>query len=661
MLYNIQSIQKLLCLFFVFIFTNVTANAQNEKRVQPKWWFGQSVAANINYYNGTTQVLNSSLSVPTAFHKGQTIKPYASLLTEYRPNKVVGFMLNLAYDNRGGSFDQVMAPCNCPANLTTNISYFAIEPSIRLAPFSSAFYVFAGPTIGINTNKDFLYVQDKQTDVTGDLSNIRKTVLSAQAGLGIDIPLSKKASTTQMSLSPFASFQTNLGQSPRTTESWTVYTVRAGLALKFGTSRGRAIAAPLKETPVEVVRIVNVTEKDVQFSVRAPKIVPSNRQVKELFPLRNSVFFDQGSSNIPSRYVRLDQQAAATFKEAGLQEQQPDNLNRGRAGRQMAVYYNILNIMGDRMRASPNSSIQLSGASMGNPAEGKVMAEGIKNYLVTNFGIDASRITTEGRDKPVIPSEQPGGTRELDLLREGDRRVDIVSSSPELLLQVGGATSPFLRPVQIVAYQIDPLDTHVVFNNQGASDLLKSWNVEIKDDKGVIQNYGPYYGDQASIPGKTILGNDLSGNYQVAMVAQTKTGTNIRRESSVSLTKSEDIKQEGMRYSILFDFDKSTAIAAYEKLLSEVIAPLIPDNGTVIVHGHTDIIGEVGHNLTLSRERAESTKAILEKALTNLGKQGVKIETYGFGADTNYAPFENKFPEERFYNRTVIIDIIPNK
>jgi hypothetical protein len=29
----------------------------------------------------------------------------------------------------------------------------------------------------------------------------------------------------------------------------------------------------------------------------------------------------------------------------------------------------------------------------------------------------------------------------------------------------------------------------------------------------------------------------------------------------------------------------------------------------------------------------------------------------GYGEDSNRSPFNNKFPEERFYNRTVIIDI----
>jgi len=32
-----------------------------------------------------------------------------------------------------------------------------------------------------------------------------------------------------------------------------------------------------------------------------------------------------------------------------------------------------------------------------------------------------------------------------------------------------------------------------------------------------------------------------------------------------------------------------------------------------------------------------------------------------YGEDEAMSPFENKYPEERFYNRTVIIDILPNK
>ncbi len=647
--------QKFTFILLASFFTGLTIQAQTAKRVQPVWWFGESAAANFNNYRGTTQMLNKNVTVPTAFHKGNGIKPYASLLTEYRPNRVWGGMLNIAFDNRGGKFDQVMAPCNCPANLSTNLSYIAVEPSVRVAPFSSAFYLFAGPTLGINISKTFDYTQDKQTDKRGDWSDLRKTLISAQAGAGIDIPLSARASTTQMTLSPFTSFQTNLGQEPRSAGSWSVFTVRAGIALKFRTSKKASpvtSAMDPEDAPIE---------NEVQFSVRAPKVVPLERQVKETFPLRNSVFFNAGSTEIPARYVQLTNAQAMAFKEEQLQQSQPNNLNSGRSVRQLAVYHNILNIIGDRLRANSGSTIFLSGAADKNPTEGKLLAENIKQYLVTSFGIDASRISTEGRNKPVVPSEQPGATAELTLLKEGDRRVDISSTSSELLLQVGGVTSQFLKPVQIIAVQQDPLDSHVIFTAGGAKQLLQSWKLNITDEQGNVQSFGPYTTEQASVSGKTILGTSAQGNYKITMLGQTKSGRLFEKESSVSLMKAEDQKQEGLRYSILFDFDNSKTIASYKKFLTDIVAPLITENSTVHIHGHTDVIGDEKYNHSLSHERAMGTQQIIELALSNTVKKTVKFETSGFGEEAGTAPFSNNLPEERFYNRTVIIDIVPNK
>jgi outer membrane protein OmpA-like peptidoglycan-associated protein len=658
--------RKFTIIFSILLLAGLTGNTQEVKSSQPVWWFGGSVAANFNYFRGTTQMLSEDLTVPTAFHKGNGVRPYLSLLTEYRPNKVWGGMLNVAFDNRGGKFDGEVAPCNCAMTLSTNISYLTLEPSLRLAPFSSAFYVFAGPTLNLNVSKAFTYTQEKQTDTRSDWSNVRKASISAQVGAGMDFPISARTSATQMTLSPFVSFQTDFGHDPRSVGSWDLYTIRTGVAFKFGKLRKSTPSKPpaIAPTPSIAKPITNLAvigEKEVQFSVRAPKVVPLKRKVKETFALGSSVFFDLGSTEIPNRYVKLSQTQAKSFKEEDLQESQPNNLNSGRSSRQLAVYHNVLNIMGDRLRANSQSSITLTGASGKSPTEGKIMAETIKQYLVIVFGIDASRITTEGRDKPLNPSEQPGGTKELTLLREGDRRVDIVSTSPELLMQVGGTSSAFLKPVQITAIQEDPLDSHVLFNATGAEELLSSWSVEVTDEQGNVQSYGPYTKDQASVSGKTILGNSPQGNYNILMLGLTKNGHSIKKESSVSLMKMDDPKQEGLRYSIVFEFDKSKTIDTYEKFLADIVTPLIPENGTVIIHGHTDNIGDEKYNQSLSQERAVGAQKIIEHALSSAGKKGVKFETYGFGKDAGMAPFENNLPEERFYNRTVIIDIIPVK
>jgi outer membrane protein OmpA-like peptidoglycan-associated protein len=118
--------------------------------------------------------------------------------------------------------------------------------------------------------------------------------------------------------------------------------------------------------------------------------------------------------------------------------------------------------------------------------------------------------------------------------------------------------------------------------------------------------------------------------------------------------------KDAVRFSILFDFDQPETIDSYEKFLTEVVTPLIPDSGTVVIHGHTDIVGEEEYNDSLSSQRAQDTKNIIERAISNSGKHGITFQTFGLGENLQFAPFDNYFPEERFYNRTVIIDIVPD-
>ena len=79
---HINKIKKFIILLLVLSGTGITVQAQITR---PTWWFGLSGAANANFYEGTTQTLNSSLVAPTALHKGFGIRPYGSVLIEYRP------------------------------------------------------------------------------------------------------------------------------------------------------------------------------------------------------------------------------------------------------------------------------------------------------------------------------------------------------------------------------------------------------------------------------------------------------------------------------------------------------------------------------------------------------------------------------------------------
>ena len=97
----------------------------------------------------------------------------------------------------------------------------------------------------------------------------------------------------------------------------------------------------------------------------------------------------------------------------------------------------------------------------------------------------------------------------------------------------------------------------------------------------------------------------------------------------------------------------------YEVYLQQVIAPKITNGSQVIIHGYTDKIGDEDYNLQLSIERSNDVFNILNSELLRIGKKDVVFSVYGFGEDETLVPFENGTPEERFYNRTVIIDVIP--
>jgi outer membrane protein OmpA-like peptidoglycan-associated protein len=623
-------------------------SGQPVRRTQPVWWFGGAVAGNLNFYGGTTQQLNDGFMTPAPFHKGFGAGLYLAPLVEYRPGKVWGGILQVGYDDRRADFFDVTCPCGETATLSAKPSYISIEPSLRIAPFAGDFYLFLGPRVGFRwsafgEDKTFVYTQDGANASTtkAEFDNTRTPVYSGQLGMGYDIKLAPSNARTQVHLAPFASFQPYFGQDPRTVENWAVSTLRIGAALKFG--RGK---------------IIPNADVDVRFSVRAPKTLAARRRVRETFPLRNYVFFDGSSTEIPARYVVLNKKEAAAFKEEDLQQVEPKSM-KGRSDRQMAVYHNLLNTLGDRMRRSPGTTITLSGASEQGPEHGKARAEAVKTYLVEVYAIDGARIRTEGRDKPRIPSEPVGATRELDLLREGDRRVDIISDSPEMLVQVGGGPHTLLKPVQIVAIVPAPVDS-VIFNNVGARAALTSWSLELTDDEGKVTRHGPYTRDREAIPGNTILGERPRGHYKVVMLGETKKGGWERQEAEMDLSRSGSGIREAVRFSILFDFGQPVTVASYSKFLTEMVVPYIPDGSVVIIRGHSDIVGPDDYNENLSRERAEGTQSVLQRALAAEDKNGVTFDTQWFGENLEQAPFDNALPEERFYNRTVIIDILPN-
>src|SRR5659263_583881 len=136
--------------------------AQEVQSTRPSWYLGIADGANFNFYNVTAQELNSDLTVPSAFHKINGVGLYVAPLIEFhRPDTRLGFILQAGYDNRGGKFKEVMTPCNCPADLNTDLSYIKVNWNEQKGKLKQQFAVL--------TDNDLMFEEGKKDEMFGKL------------------------------------------------------------------------------------------------------------------------------------------------------------------------------------------------------------------------------------------------------------------------------------------------------------------------------------------------------------------------------------------------------------------------------------------------------------------------------------------------------------
>ena len=217
-----------------------------------------------------------------------------------------------------------------------------------------------------------------------------------------------------------------------------------------------------------------------------------------------------------------------------------------------------------------------------------------------------------------------------------------------------------VRPLNITTVQEEPIDNDVVVSIR-ASEEIAFWSVEVTGPDGEPQKFGPFRNTTtARIGAKPLLGDQRDVRLVARGTVTLKDGSTVTSGAKeLRLTRAEAIEQKtATRFSILFEFDESKTVQTYETFLAQTVAPSIPSGATVIIHGHTDIVGTPEYNTALAQRRVDETQKILTRELTRAGKT-VTFDTYGFGEDERRAPFDNVLPEQRFYNRTVVIEVVP--
>jgi len=411
------------------------------------------------------------------------------------------------------------------------------------------------------------------------------------------------------------------------------------------------------EAPAPVIEISSSRNEAVKNFIEAPAAAaafePSEITVEEITtiessPMLNYVFFGEGQSRIPDRYILFKDRAETR------------SFSFDKIEGAMEKHRHLLNIMGKRLKANPQASIRVVGCNADSLEEkGRVdisreRASAVKDYLEVVWGIAPSRITIEARGLPAFPS--PSRHEEG---RAENRRVEILSDFPEILDSIASNYVEYVSPSKEIK----------VIPQMAAGYGIERWKIAINGEDGTGFTSLSGAGDQ---PDNLILNLKELGLKKIAaqkaIVADVelvdRKGNiykhNAAARCNVNFTATESRKAQKIGYRvqesyalILFDFG-SDKISGRNRVLSERVVGRFNSlpGAEVKIIGHTDTTGPEEVNLALSERRAKAVHSQLKK----LGmKPAEAITVTGVGP---YDPlYDNALPEGRALNRTVSIYI----
>ncbi len=367
-------------------------------------------------------------------------------------------------------------------------------------------------------------------------------------------------------------------------------------------------------------------------------------------PLLNYVFFDYGSYEISKKYILVNN--PLDFRFDSLVNKNP-----------LEVYWNLLNIVGFRLRQHPEAIIRLIGCNSNVGEEennlelSKKRAQKIAEYLSYVWEIDPMRIKIEARNLPSVPSNTniPEGNQE-------NQRVEIVSDHVEILSPVTIIQNEFYifpdtllwtvtTNENIRDYKFQLFDTTTFSSNFDLVPKVDTFKFSLNrllkgkgnPSKKVTTTTTFFYNSKdstivvySSVP---LIERKFNGVFSPRNIE-------VIGDSILNIFPKKENKVLEKFFIILFDFNSSKINPIQKEFLTIKIKPKLEKAKKITLIGHTDIIGERDYNIELSKVRAEEVARALD--IKSALIQGV-------GA--SQLLFDNKLPEGRFYSRTVEIII----
>ncbi len=493
-----------------------------------------------------------------------------------------------------------------------------------------------------------------------NIPNFRTVPLWLTGGISYEIPLNQQG-TVLLAPEVFYSFQLptvplfSLLNDPNRT--WRVNSIRAGISLRFSpnptifdeaevkrqqeqqqTKQPEVIATNTKLSSnkppaVKLYSVVGVTPDGAETPnpvIRIEEVLASKSR-----PILGSIFFSENFATIPDRYQLLNAADRSRFKVESLALQSD-----------LDTYYHLLNIIGQRMATKPKAKLTITGMSdaiieKNNKTLALSRAEEVKKYLVSVWGITASRISALTRTTFQVNRDD---THEA----EENRRVEITSDTPEILEELrfeyrGKVVTP---PVVKARFDIE------------AEAGLQAWKLEIA---------------QADTPLKTVRGGDAYpktfewnlANAPLDSLPQTAQEISLRIEATDRNSRTarspftalpvemiSAAKSKGTRTEIYHVYSTMQGVSAYssadasvQRQLLTIMRKGIKPGSKVAITGYVD-----------ARLSTDNARALTEQQAQNVANQLnlPDIINAGGGVASFY---NNTLPEGRWYNRFVQVEI----
>lgn len=546
-------------------------------------------------------------------------------------------------------------------SLESDIGRLVLEPSVGYDLWNS-FSVQAGASIGLNIYSNYYQFEEitkpenrgtfidgtrTRNKSEGSVPELTTLQLSLFGGFSFDLKLNKKGSWL---LSPEAFFHYGLSEQVNGL-NWKFSSLRIGASVKykeppppppppppapdpFDPEYPEPPSPPVLSPSITLVMVDSTNTEKRNFKVRIEDFISINMR-----PLLSYVFFDENSSKIPPRYRLISKSEADAFSYKELQ-----NMDA------MQTYYQVLNIIGKRLKDNPDKSIVIVGTNcnMDEERNNKQLsldrANAVRDYLKNVWDVADNQMEIEARNLPKEASnnDEPGG-------REENRRVEIIAR--ENLITEPVITTDTLRKFSSYLLKFYPkvvsdvgIDSWSLIVKQGSRELIK-WN-----GKGTPPDKIDWHVTQedSSAPKRGgLISYILSCKDKLGQIASSQISTIPVDQLSIDRKRLERIADKEFEYYslILFDYGKSDLGAEHKSVL-DFVKNRITEKSSVLITGHSDSMGDEKINRRLSESRARA-------AAKRIGLSDAAVSGIG-ESDLLY---DNTLPEGRFYCRTVKIII----